>query len=77
MWPGFIWNVLENGGCIWMILGVSSRCGPLSGREVCLDEALHLDDSGGSLLDVAGVHLERSRSKKVKKKTYCRNFFPP
>ena len=28
---------------------------------VCLDEALHLDDSGGSLLDVAGVHLERSR----------------
>ena len=29
---------------------------------VCLDEALHLDDSGGSLLDVTGVHLERSRS---------------
>ena len=28
---------------------------------VCLDEALHLDDSGASLLDVAGVHLERSR----------------
>ena len=29
---------------------------------VCLDEALHLDDSGASLLDVAGVHLERSRN---------------
>ena len=28
---------------------------------VCLDEALHLDDSGASLLDLAGVHLERSR----------------
>ena len=29
---------------------------------ICLEnEALHLDDSGGSLLDVAGVHLERSR----------------
>ena len=28
---------------------------------VCLDEALHLDDSGASLLDVAGVHLEHSR----------------
>ena len=28
---------------------------------VCLDEALHLDDSGACLLDVAGVHLERSR----------------
>ena len=30
-----------------MSLGVSSRCGLLSGRGVCLDEALHLDDSGG------------------------------
>ena len=28
---------------------------------VCLDEALYLDDSGACLLDVAGVHLERSR----------------
>ena len=28
---------------------------------VCLDEALHLDDSGACLLDVAGIHLERSR----------------
>ena len=32
---------------------------------VCLDEALHLDDSGGSLLDVAGVHLERLSRKSI------------
>ena len=47
MWPGFIWNVLD------VAFYLEER--------VCLDEALHLDDSGGSLLDVAGVHLERSR----------------
>ena len=52
MWPGFIWN---SGG--------SSRYGPFYLEEgVCLDEALHLDDSGASLLDVAGVHLKRSRN---------------
>ena len=46
-----------------MILGVpSSRCGLLSGRGgLSRSEALHLDDSGACLLDVAGVHLERSR----------------
>ena len=44
-----------------MCCDVSSRYGVLSGRGVCLDEALHLDDSGVSLLDVAEVHLERSR----------------
>ena len=33
MWPGFIWNVLDV--AFYLEEGV------------CLDEALHLDDSGG------------------------------
>ena len=41
--------------CIWR--GSLSRCGRgSSGRG----GALHLDDSGGSLLDVAGVHLDEA-----------------
>ena len=35
-------------GRIWMIPGVSSRCGlSIWKKGVCLDEALHLDDSRG------------------------------
>ena len=63
MWPGFIWNVLENwrlhlddsGACLLDVAGVH--------LERSRKWRLHLDESGGSLLDVAGVHLERSRSK--------------
>ena len=43
---------------IWRLLDVAFYLE----EGVCLDEALHLDDSGACLLDVAGVHLERSRN---------------